>query len=106
MDQWWLETVLSNKTLCKYFFLFVMVTSLLFFQLTRADLDGYVGKELVPAFQIELKMIEFQSLIQIVTFAGVTPDNSFIIIRRDPKKQGRLFTKHNSQGIWQLISDK
>ena len=93
MDQGWLETVLSITIFCKYFF-FVMITSLLFFQLTRADLDGYVGRELVPAFQIELKMIEFQSLMQEVEFVGVTPHNSCITIRRDPKRQGRPFTMH------------
>lgn len=71
-----------------------MSSNLLFFQLKKEALDDYVGKELVPAFQIELKMIKFQSLEQRVGFVGVTPENSFVTITRDPPKQGRPLAKY------------
>ena len=55
----------------------------------KEDLDGYTGGPAVPAFQIELKMVKPQPLKQKVGFCGVTPDNSYIMLRRDPREQGK-----------------
>lgn len=54
-------------------------------QLTKRRLDGYTGGPAVPAFQIELKMLKFGSLKQPVGFLGVTPKETYIVLKREPK---------------------
>ena len=54
-------------------------------------LDEYDGGAVVPAFQLKLKMIPSLTptdLVQKVGFEGVTPENSFITITKEPKTEG------------------
>jgi hypothetical protein len=53
-------------------------------QLVKESLDKYKGGQLVPAFQLELKMVEREpeDLEQRVGFLGVKPEGSYIRITR------------------------
>ena len=57
-------------------------------QLTKEALDTYSGAPAVPAFQLQLKMLEPTSLVQRVGFLGVTPENSYITITKEPRRGG------------------
>ena len=59
--------------------------NIVLFQLTKETLDDYIGGRLVPAFQLELKMVEPGDLEQRVGFVGVKPERSFITITRSSK---------------------
>ena len=56
-------------------------------QLVKESLDNYKGGQLVPAFQLELKMVESEpeDLEQRVGFIGVKPEGSYIRITRNSK---------------------
>ena len=57
----------------------------------KEALDDYDGGTVVPAFQLQLKMIPSltpTALVQRVGFVGVTPENSFITITKEPKTEG------------------
>ena len=58
-------------------------------QVTKENLDNYEGGPAVPAFQIELKMIESKPLVQKVNFVGITP-KSYVTITREPRSRGTL----------------
>ena len=66
------------------------------FQLIKEDLDKYNGGQAVPAFQIELKMKEPKPLEEKIEFMGVTPKDTFIMIKRDPKEQGMCTGRGNN----------
>ena len=60
-------------------------------QIMKEALDRYNGGTVVPAFQLQLKMIPSftpTALVQRVGFVGVTPENSFITITKEPKTEG------------------
>lgn len=57
-------------------------------QLTKEALDTYSGAPAVPAFQLQLKMLEPTALVQRVGFLGVTPENSYITITKEPRRGG------------------
>ena len=71
-------------------------------QITKDTLDEYVGESVVPAFQLQLKMIPSltpTALFQRVGFVGVTPENSFITITKEPKTEG-IITKSPYIKAW------
>ena len=57
----------------------------------KEALDDYDGGLAVPAFQFHLKMVPTptpMTLNQRVGFVGVTPENAFITIIKEPKQHG------------------
>ena len=65
----------------------LLVIIILLIQLVKESLDNYKGGQLVPAFQLELKMVkrEPEDLEQRVGFLGVKPEGSYIRITRSSK---------------------
>ena len=64
-----------------------LIIIILLIQLVKKSLDNYKGGLLVPAFQLELKMVkrEPKDLEQRVGFIGVKPEDSHIRITRSSK---------------------
>ena len=58
-------------------------------QIPKEALDDYNGGPVVPAFQLQLKMIPSltpTALVQKVGIVGVTPKDSFITITKEPPR--------------------